>query len=113
MRLMSDKCATTIVYNLYTKQKTRVGTEMVNNGHPIALRNRAQPLANYPHARVCNGLIYVSGISSRNFDGTWEGTDVANLSSNRWLILISGVKENGDGSWELDAKAQTRAVIEK
>jgi 2-aminomuconate deaminase len=61
----------------------------------IILSNRAQALANYPHARRVGDVIYVSGISSRKFDGTWEG-----------------VVER-DGGYDLDISVQTRAVIEK
>ncbi|KAG0334894.1 hypothetical protein BG004_000228 [Podila humilis] len=66
------------------------------NGTAISLKDRAQALAQYPHGRIVNGMIYVSGISSRRFDNTYEG-----------------VKENPDGTLELDIKAQTKAVIEK
>ncbi|KAI1316368.1 hypothetical protein EDD11_010082 [Mortierella claussenii] len=65
------------------------------NGVPVILKDRAQALAHYPHARTVNGMIYVSGISSRRLDNTYEG-----------------VKENEDGTFELDIKAQTKAVIE-
>ncbi|KAI8910408.1 hypothetical protein EDD86DRAFT_205345 [Gorgonomyces haynaldii] len=60
------------------------------------LPTAAQGLANYPHCRKFNNIIYVSGISSRRFDNTW-----------------AGVKELEDGTWELDIKEQSRAVIEK
>jgi 2-aminomuconate deaminase len=40
------------------------------NGEAIILSDRAQALASYPHARKLNGLVYVSGISSRKFDNT-------------------------------------------
>ncbi|KXN69056.1 Endoribonuclease L-PSP [Conidiobolus coronatus NRRL 28638] len=65
------------------------------NGEAIILSDRAQALASYPHARKLNGLVYVSGISSRRFDNTYEG--VTTLE---------------DGTVKLDIKAQTRAVIE-
>ncbi|KAG0265081.1 hypothetical protein BG011_005484 [Mortierella polycephala] len=65
------------------------------NGTAVILGDRAQALAQYPHARIANGMIYVSGISSRRHDNTYEG-----------------VKENEDGTLELDIKAQTKAVIE-
>ncbi|KAF9152888.1 hypothetical protein BG015_004520 [Linnemannia schmuckeri] len=68
---------------------------MSANGTPIILKDRAQALAHYPHGRIANGMIYVSGISSRRLDNTYEG-----------------VKENEDGTFELDIKAQTKAVIE-
>ena len=40
------------------------------NGTPVILEGRAQALAHYPHARIVNGMIYVSGISSRRLDNT-------------------------------------------
>ncbi|KAF8982455.1 hypothetical protein BGZ46_001239 [Entomortierella lignicola] len=68
---------------------------MTKNGTPVILSDRAQALAHYPHARIVNGMIYVSGISSRRLDNTYEG-----------------VKELENGNFELDIKAQTKAVIE-
>jgi 2-aminomuconate deaminase len=52
----------------------------------IILKDRAPALANYPHARALNGLIFVSGVSCRRPDGTHEGVG--------------------------DIRAQTRAVIQ-
>jgi 2-aminomuconate deaminase len=65
------------------------------NGKAIILPDRAPALAHYPHARKIGDRIYVSGISSRKLDGTWEGVETLS-----------------DGSFKLDIKAQTRAVIE-
>lgn len=65
------------------------------NGRPLILQDRAQALASYPHARIVNDLIYISGISSRRLDNTYEG-----------------VHENTDGTFTLDIREQTRAVIE-
>ncbi|KAF9433634.1 hypothetical protein BGZ76_009181 [Entomortierella beljakovae] len=65
------------------------------NGVAVILGDRAPALAHYPHARKVNGMIYVSGISSRKLDNTYEG-----------------VKDKGDGTFDLDIKAQTKAVIE-
>ncbi|CAI2171790.1 4887_t:CDS:2 [Funneliformis geosporum] len=64
------------------------------NGHAFIAGDRARPLANYPHSRIVGGFIFVSGISSRNFDNTYEG-----------------VKELSDGSFQLDIKEQTKAII--
>jgi 2-aminomuconate deaminase len=64
-------------------------------GKPIILDDRAQALARYPHARVANGLVFVSGISSRRFDNSHAGVTV-----------------HADGRVEKDIKAQTRAVLE-
>eukprot|EP00158_Paraphelidium_tribonemae_P003134 Partr_v1_DN25908_c0_g1_i1_m68641 putative Endoribonuclease L-PSP len=65
------------------------------NGVPVIVGDRAQALAAYPHARIANGMIYVSGISSRRFDNSYEGVDVM-----------------ADGSLQLDIRRQTRAVLE-
>lgn len=62
----------------------------------MILGDRAGALANYPHARVVGGMVYVSGISSRRPDNSW-----------------AGVLEKEDGSWVLDIKEQTRAVLQK
>lgn len=69
------------------------------NGTPYFLpKERAQGLANYPHARTVPGsqrTLYVSGTSSRRGDGTYAGctTDAA-------------------GNHTLDIREQTRAVLE-
>ncbi|MBK8911388.1 MAG: RidA family protein [Chlorobi bacterium] len=65
------------------------------NGTAYILGDRAQALANYPHARRVGDFIYVSGVSSRRFDNTHAGVTI---------------KE--DGSVQLDIREQTRAVIE-
>ncbi|CAG8467746.1 8312_t:CDS:2 [Paraglomus occultum] len=64
------------------------------NGQAVILKDRAQALAHYPHARIAGGFIFVSGISSRRLDNTYEG-----------------VIERPDGTLDLDIRAQTRAVI--
>ncbi|OJJ45103.1 hypothetical protein ASPZODRAFT_27116 [Penicilliopsis zonata CBS 506.65] len=64
--------------------------------------HKAQGLANYPHARIvpgresppCQRTLYISGTSSRNGDGTWEG-----------------VSEDAEGGLKLDIRAQTAAVL--
>ncbi|MCE7935783.1 MAG: RidA family protein, partial [Chlorobi bacterium CHB2] len=65
------------------------------NGTAYTLGDRAQALANYPHARRVGDFIYVSGVSSRRLDNTHAGVTI---------------KE--DGSVQLDIREQTRAVIE-
>lgn len=65
------------------------------NGTAYILGDRAQALANYPHARRVGDFIYVSGVSSRRLDNTHAGVTI---------------KE--DGSVQLDIREQTRAVIE-
>lgn len=67
---------------------------MSKNGDAIFLVEGAQALANYPHARIANGFMFVSGISSRRADNSHEGVTI-----------------NPDGSVQLDIKEQTRAVI--
>lgn len=59
------------------------------------LSGKAQPLGNYPHVKRVGDFIYVSGTSSRRPDNTHVGAT-----------------QNENGDWELDIKAQTKAVIE-
>ncbi len=54
----------------------------------------AQALGSYPHAKIVNGFIYLSGTSSRREDNTHEG-----------------VEELPDGTVKKDIELQTRAVI--
>ncbi len=65
------------------------------NGEAYILEGRAGSLANYPHARLANGFLHVSGVSSRRHDDTHEGVTIQE-----------------DGRAVLDIRAQTRAVIE-
>lgn len=59
------------------------------------LKNKAQPLGNYPHVKRVGNFIYVSGTSSRRSDNTHVGA-----------------VKNEHGVWQLDIKEQTKAVIE-
>ena len=59
------------------------------------LKDRAQPLGNYPHVKRVGDFIYVSGTSSRRLDNTHVGAE-----------------KNADGTWNLDIELQTRAVLE-
>lgn len=59
------------------------------------LSNKAQPLGNYPHVRRVGDFIYVSGTSSRRPDNTHVGA-----------------VQDENGNWQLDIRAQTKAVIE-
>lgn len=61
----------------------------------ITAADRAQPLGRYPHTRRIGPWVFISGTSSRKPDNTYAG---AELSS--------------DGSWHLDIRSQTRAVME-
>jgi len=65
------------------------------NGTAYILNNHAKSIANYPHMREINGMLYVAGTSSRNADNS-----------------IRGATQKADGSWDLDIKEQTRGVIE-
>ena len=56
--------------------------------------DKAQPLGRYPHTRKVGPWIFVSGTSSRRPDNTYIGAELV------------------DGKWQLDIKAQTRAVLE-
>jgi len=57
--------------------------------------DRARPLGHYPHVRRVGDFIFVSGTSSRRPDNTHVGAE-----------------PNKDGSYTLDIRAQTKAVIE-
>jgi len=59
------------------------------------LKDKAQPLGNYPHVKRVGDFIYVSGTSSRRHDNTHVGAI-----------------QDADGNWQLDIEAQTKAVIE-
>jgi len=74
---------------------------MSTNGTPFFLpASSAQGLANYPHARTVHSsstqkTIYISGTSSRRGDGTY-----------------AGVSTSSSGSFILDIREQTAAVLE-
>lgn len=59
------------------------------------LKDKAQPLGNYPHVKRVGDFIYVSGTSSRRPDNTHVGAD-----------------KQPDGSFALDIAAQTKAVLQ-
>jgi 2-aminomuconate deaminase len=65
------------------------------NGESFILQEGAKSIANYPHMRAVNGLLYVSGISSRLPDNTH-----------------AGATKKADGTFELDVKVQTAAVLD-
>jgi 2-aminomuconate deaminase len=58
------------------------------------LPNKAAPRGKYPHVKRAGDFVFVSGLSSRNPDGTFGGATVA-----------------PDGTVALDIRAQTAAVI--
>ncbi|PHI21418.1 2-aminomuconate deaminase [Lewinellaceae bacterium SD302] len=59
------------------------------------LADKARPLGNYPHVKRVGDFIYVSGTSSRRKDNTHVGAE-----------------QRADDNWQLDIRAQTKAVIE-
>ena len=59
------------------------------------LAGKAKPRGRFPHAKVANGFIYVSGTSSRRPDNTFAGVEVDEM-----------------GTTNLDIRAQTRAVLD-
>lgn len=66
---------------------------------------RAQGLANYPHARTApatSRLLFVSGTSSRRGDGTYEGCEAIPLDE------AAGEQQQ---RFRLDCGAQTAAVL--
>ena len=56
---------------------------------------KAQPRGTFPHFRRAGDFIFVSGTSSRRADNT-----------------IAGAERDAAGTWHLDIRIQTRAVIE-
>jgi cupin superfamily acireductone dioxygenase involved in methionine salvage/enamine deaminase RidA (YjgF/YER057c/UK114 family) len=66
------------------------------NGLPVIVQDGPQSLANYPHARIINNMIYLSGFSSRRSDNTHRGA----------------VKNDETGQFDLDIYEQTIGVIE-
>lgn len=87
------------LHSYYTQPRSS-SADMASIGKPYFLgQNKAQGLANYPHARIIpisatQKIIHVSGISSRRGDGTHEG-----------------VIRQDDGSVVLDIRKQTAAVL--
>lgn len=59
------------------------------------LKDKAQPLGNYPHVKRVGDFIYVSGTSSRRPDNTHAGVTI-----------------HADGTIEKDIRIQTQAVLE-
>lgn len=55
---------------------------------------KARPRGPYPHFRRAGDFIFVSGTSARCADDS-----------------IAGAQRAADGSWQLDIRAQTRAVL--
>jgi len=66
----------------------------MNKMNSKVLKNKAQPLGNYPHIKKVGDFVFVSGTSSRRKDNTHQGA---------YLDL--------EGNLHLDIKEQTKAVI--
>lgn len=67
----------------------------MSNGGARVVPGKAAPRGRFPHLRVANGFVFVSGTSSRRPDGT-----------------IAGASVDERGTPDLDIRVQTRAVIE-
>ena len=65
------------------------------NGRGFVLADGPTGLAKYPHLRVANGFLYVSGLSSRRPDNTHVGA-----------------VQQADGSFVLDIGAQTQGCLD-
>ena len=59
------------------------------------LNNKAKPRGKYPHIKRVGDLIFVSGVSSRNPDGSFRGAVVDSM-----------------GNTELNIAEQTKAVLD-
>ena len=71
-----------------------VNTNETSGSVGYVLRDQAGALAAYPHARRVGETLYVSGVSSRRPDNSYEGVEV-----------------HADGTWTLDVYEQTAAVL--
>lgn len=65
------------------------------SNEPRIVAGKATPRGPFPHVKVANGLVFVSGTSSRRADDTFDGVEV-----------------DAVGTTTLDVRVQTRAVIE-
>ena len=61
----------------------------------IIASDRAQPLGHYPHTRRIGPWVFISGTSSRKPDNSYAGSE-----------------QKADGTWDLDIREQTTAVME-
>ena len=73
------------------------GTELGGGAGPSSrlLADKAKPRGRFPHAKIANGFVFVSGTSSRRPDNTFAGVEVDEM-----------------GTTNLDIRAQTRAVLD-
>jgi len=70
-------------------------TESATNGTSYVVQSASSSLANYPHVRRVNGMLYVSGLSSRRPDNT-----------------LVGAERQADGTYTCNIALQTKAVLE-
>ena len=59
------------------------------------LSSKAKPRGKYPHIKRVGDFLFVSGVSSRNKDGSFRGADADEM-----------------GNVSLDIKEQTKAVLD-
>ena len=59
------------------------------------LTDKAKPLGHYPHIKRVGDFLYISGTSSRRPDNTHIGAE-----------------QDKAGNWQLDIRAQTKAVLD-
>ena len=71
------------------------GTTPTAGATSAVLAGKARPRGAYPHFRRAGDFVFVSGTSSRRADDS-----------------IAGAERLADGSYRLDIRAQTRAVLE-
>jgi 2-aminomuconate deaminase len=77
-----------------TRMKCPIGKADAMTGARI-VAGKATPRGRFPHAKVADGFVFVSGTSSRRPDDTFVGVEV-----------------DSAGNATLDIRAQTRAVID-
>merc|ERR1712228_85127 len=92
---------TFFMWNLESIQQKSVNIKKTTtvNGIGYVMGGRAKALACYPHLRAYNGLLFVSGTSSRRPDNTHIGA-------------VQVKNDKTESIWDLDIRAQTRAVFE-
>merc|ERR1719295_325700 len=94
MGLMMQSLKVTPIKAVESEEKKTPEKSSVN-GIGYVKGGRAKALASYPHLREYQGMLFVSGTSSRRPDNTH----------------IGAIKINDD-EWDLDIRKQTRAVLE-
>lgn len=93
IRFMRQPSVKTPVKKVQSEEK--MSERPVPNGTGYVMGGRAKALASYPHLREYQGMLFVSGTSSRRPDNTHIGATKID-----------------DDEWDLDIRKQTRAVLE-